>query len=175
MKGAIMGAIERSANEEGHRARMRGPQRLLIIEEDAEMRRTLRAFLHGEGLCVVEAGDAAEALARARQGEYAGVVLDTQVGGEGLQLLPSVLHLTAAAPVVLMTPVPGRPTSQRALALGAAGLLVKPFGLDDLLQLLTEVGAIPHPSPAGTAESGPAPAGEGAVMSSEPTEPQGRG
>jgi CheY-like chemotaxis protein len=148
------------------RARARhGARRLLIIEEDVEMRRTLRTFLHGEGFRVVEAGDAAEALARAGDGEYAGVVLDMRVGGDAPPLLPRIRHLTRPAPVVLMTAVPGRPDSRRASALGATGLLVKPFGLDDLLQLLAEVGAVPAPRP--PADPGHAPptrggeAGEG--------------
>jgi CheY-like chemotaxis protein len=131
--------------EEGEESRPRTtasaahPPRVLIVGEDAEMRCTLRAFLHGEGFAVVEAGDGAEALARARDGEYAGVLLDMAGGSDVSHLLPRILDLTAAAPVVLTTAVPGRPTLRRALALGAAGVLVKPFGLDDLVQLLREV------------------------------------
>jgi CheY-like chemotaxis protein len=109
---------------------------------------------------VVEAGDAAEALARAGDGEYAGVVLDMRVGGDAPPLLPRIRHLTRPAPVVLMTAVPGRPDSRRASALGATGLLVKPFGLDDLLQLLADVGAAPASRrPADPGHAPPTPGG----------------
>jgi DNA-binding response OmpR family regulator len=116
-----------------------GAPRLLIVEEDAEMRRTLRTFLHGEGFRVVEAGDAAEAVRRAQDGGYAGVVLNAGPAGEAWELLPELRRLVASAPIVLTTAVPDRPTAQRASAMGAAGLLVKPFVLDDLLPLLPAV------------------------------------
>jgi hypothetical protein len=74
-----------------------------------------------------------------------------------------------------MTAVPGRPTARRAVALGAAALLIKPFGLDELLQLLIDLGATSTPSPAGSADPGAAAPADAAVMPPESPEHRGRG
>jgi DNA-binding NtrC family response regulator len=171
-----MRATELSAREEGPEVlASRRPRRLLIVDEDAEMRGMLRIFLGGEGVDVVEAGSSTEALVLAREGEYAGVIVNAGAGEEGLKLLPTLRQLVAGAPVVLMTAVPGRPTSQRALALGAAALLVKPFGLDELLQLLIDLGATSTPGPAGSADPCAAAPADAAVVPPEPPEHRRRG
>jgi len=54
-----------------------GREKILIVEDDDDVREALAAFLEGEGYEVAEAGDGAEALRQLRSGgEFCLIVLD---------------------------------------------------------------------------------------------------
>jgi DNA-binding NtrC family response regulator len=113
-----------------------GP-RILIVEDDAEMRRLLAEFLRAEGFQVTVAADAAEALRCAHEAVFASVVLDKNLPGvSGLDLLPRLRKLSPGAPVIMITAFGNPGTHEEAFSRGAYELLFKPFNLDDLLDVL---------------------------------------
>lgn len=114
-----------------------GVRRVLIVEDDPDMRRLLADFLREEGIGAAEAADGAEALRRLREEPFDGVVLDKNLAGEsGLEVLPRLTALVPGIPVIVITAFGDARTREAALARGAYDLLRKPFSLDDLLAVL---------------------------------------
>ncbi len=112
--------------------------RLLVVEDDTEMRRLLAATLRRDGYRVIEApdGDAAFDLlwAGVVNGDAASlpdlVVSDIRLPVfTGLELLESLGVASRRVPVILITAFPDEATRAEALRLGAACLLEKPFSL----------------------------------------------
>jgi DNA-binding response OmpR family regulator len=112
--------------------------RVLAVDEDVEMRRTLSNCLAAEGFHVVSAGTATEAERCASDGDYACILINLR-WQESLTLLRRLRPLLPTTPVVLATAIPGQPMHEHLAPLGVRGLLLKPFGLDELLSLLREL------------------------------------
>lgn len=125
------------SDKESVGTRRSGWGRLLIVEDDPEMRRLLAEFLRGEGFLVDQAADGAEALRRVRQGSFGTVVLDKNLpDGSGLEILRRLRALIPDTPVILITAFGDARTHEEAFTRGAYDLLLKPFNLDDLLDVL---------------------------------------
>ncbi|MBI2114666.1 MAG: response regulator [candidate division NC10 bacterium] len=125
------------SDKEPDGTRRGGWGRLLIVEDDPEMRRLLAEFLRGEGFLVDQAADGAEALRRVRQGSFGTVVLDKNLpDGSGLEILRRLRVLIPDTPVILITAFGDARTHEEAFTRGAYDLLLKPFNLDDLLDVL---------------------------------------
>lgn len=111
--------------------------RILIVEDDPEMRRLLADFLRAEGFRVTQAADAGEALSCVREKAFASVILDKNLPDEsGLDILRRLRVLIPDTPVILITAFGDARTHEEAFARGAYDLLLKPFNLDDLLEVL---------------------------------------
>ncbi|MGH7751848.1 MAG: response regulator, partial [Gemmatimonadales bacterium] len=113
------------------------PQPVLVVDDDLEMRRVLADFLRAEGFRVDQAGDAEEAMRRVGDTRYASVILDNHLPGEsGLGILPRLRSLAPGIPVILVTTIGDERLHELAFARGAYDLLLKPFSLDDLVEVL---------------------------------------
>lgn len=111
--------------------------RILIVEDDPEMRRLLADFLRAEGFRVTQAADAGEALSCVREKAFASVILDKNLPDEsGLDILRRLRVLIPDTPVILITAFGDARIHEEAFARGAYDLLLKPFNLDDLLEAL---------------------------------------
>jgi DNA-binding response OmpR family regulator len=112
--------------------------RLLVVDDDPEMRCLLTEFLQGEGFEIDQAADGSEALHVARREALDGIVLDKNLpDASGLDILPRLRSLHPGAPVVLITAFGDSRTRQRAVSRGASVVLFKPFDLDDLLRAVS--------------------------------------
>ena len=104
--------------------------KVLIIDDDSDIRLLAAAFLSRDGMTVLDAesGEAGVALAGATAPDV--ILLDVNMPGlDGLATLQR-LHdrpATAAIPVVFLTRKPTDDERQRLLSAGAAGVLDKPF------------------------------------------------
>ncbi|HEV3257065.1 MAG TPA: response regulator [Gemmataceae bacterium] len=111
---------------------------VLVVEDDAQTRETLRTILEYEGYGVACSGDGREALARLRgEDRPALILLDLiMTGMDGWEFRQEQRRDEALAPipVVLVSGTDDVPGS--AAALGAAGYLRKPVHLEDLLQVV---------------------------------------
>jgi CheY-like chemotaxis protein len=112
---------------------------VLVIDDDASVRRLLHTALEKQGFLVETAGDGESGLARAREHHPGLILLDLHMPGmDGTAVLRALKEseTTAEIPVITMTGSPGLKTTDRArvLALGASDFVLKPFDLD----LLTE-------------------------------------
>jgi len=111
--------------------------RVLIVDDDREMRRVLAEFLEGEGFEVAQAADAAQTLERIQEVRCDVVVLDKNLPDwSGVDILPTVRTLVPGTPVVVITAFGDARTHDEAFTRGAYDLLLKPFSLDDLLEVL---------------------------------------
>ena len=116
-----------------------GTGRVLIVEDDPEMRRLLVDFLRGEGFRVDQASDGAEALRRIREQHFESVILDKNLPGEsGLDILPRVRAMIPDTPVILITAFGDERTCEEAFTRGIYDVLLKPFDMDDLLNVLRQ-------------------------------------
>lgn len=115
---------------------------VVIVDDDRASLDLLSAYLDGAPLRVVRARDGIEALEMIRAVLPSVVVLDIQLPRrDGWQVLADLKAdvRTAAIPVVVASVLDER---ARALALGAAGYLLKPMRRDDLMETLRHVGAV---------------------------------
>lgn len=117
------------------------PARILLAEDDAEMRALLADALRNDGHEVVEARHGAELMqllaARLQDsGELERVdlvVSDVRMPGwSGLEILEALRGARALVPVILITAFGGSDVHSRADDLGAVVVFDKPFDVDDL-------------------------------------------
>jgi len=103
--------------------------RLLIVDDEPEVRGVLRDLLSGTYECG-EAASAEEALAQLRASEFHLVISDiTMSGMSGLEMIP---HVKAVSPDTVIVMISGMQTIEsaiNALRLGAFDYLMKPFDL----------------------------------------------
>lgn len=114
-------------------------RRILVVEDEPENRLLLEVVLTSEGYDVeqVEDGPAALAAVQARRPDL--ILLDVMMPGmngyavlERLQAAPD----TRAIPVILLTALAQAGNFERAVEMGAAGYVTKPFEPDDLLSAM---------------------------------------
>jgi len=110
--------------------------RVLIIEDDPHLLRSLAATLREENYAVDTAEDGEEGLFKAQNGNYDAIVLDVMLPRlNGWQIL-SLLRPEKKTPVLMLT---ARDTVQdrvKGLDTGADDYLTKPFDVDELLARL---------------------------------------
>lgn len=112
--------------------------RILLVEDDRELRATLRAALEVEGYAVLPAASLADARAQWQHAPVQGravdlVLLDLGLpDGDGQDFLAQ-LRKQAGVPVVVISAREAEGQKIRLLDAGADDYLVKPFGVGELL------------------------------------------
>ncbi|MDE2368022.1 MAG: response regulator [Burkholderiales bacterium] len=107
--------------------------RILIVEDEEQIRRFLRLTLAAEGYEVHEAGSVARGLIEAGTRRPELIVVDLGLpDGDGVELIRE-LRLFTAAPVIVLSARSGEADKIAALDAGADDYLVKPFGAGELL------------------------------------------
>ena len=113
--------------------------RLLVIEDDPVLQRTLAAALREENYAVDTASDGAEGLFKAQQNAYDAVLLDIMLPKlDGWGVL-TALRPANRTPVLMLTARDTVPDRIRGLDAGADDYLVKPYDPDELLARLRAV------------------------------------
>jgi DNA-binding response OmpR family regulator len=121
--------------------------RLLLAEDDREMRQLLASALRRDGYEVIEVADGFqlfEWIGRAWLGDdelnaVALVVTDIRMPGfSGLDVLAELRQAGFETPVILITGFGDHETHALGLKLGAAAVLDKPFDLSDLRRCVHE-------------------------------------
>jgi DNA-binding response OmpR family regulator len=111
--------------------------RLLLVEDDRKIRRSLEAGLQAEGYEVVAAADGNEGLRLATAEPFDCVVLDLMLPGkDGLEVLAELRRAGKATPVLILTARDAVEDRVTGLDAGADDYLVKPFALAELLARL---------------------------------------
>lgn len=110
--------------------------RVLVVEDEPDLRRVVWASLEEEGYAVDLAEDGEEGLFKATSWDYDAIVLDVMLPKlDGWSLLTR-LRRTKSTAVLMLTARDAVQDRVRGLDLGADDYLVKPFALGELLARL---------------------------------------
>jgi two-component system KDP operon response regulator KdpE len=114
-------------------------QRILVVDDEPQILRALRATLRGAGYTVDTAATAAEALTSAAAHPPEAVILDLVLpDGSGTDVCRE-LRTWTTAPVVVLSAVGEEREKIAALDAGADDYVTKPFSVDELLARLRAV------------------------------------
>ena len=106
--------------------------RILIVDDDRSIRRTLEKFLGGEGYEVTTAQDAPGAIAAAAEGADL-MLLDLGLpGGSGFDVITALADRPQRPTIVVVTARDDMQSTVKAIQLGAYEYLVKPVDIDRL-------------------------------------------
>ena len=106
---------------------------ILIVEDEAKMRRLLELNLGEDGFETVSAADAESGLKHLHGGAVDLVLTDVKLPGmDGMEFLQAVKRFNAAVPVVVMTAFGTVETAVEAMKMGASNYVLKPFSLDEM-------------------------------------------
>jgi len=112
-------------------------ERLLLVEDKAELRQMLKLALQKAGFQVQEAADGAEASRLIHSQPFSLVLTDLKLPGcTGLDLLRQVQEVDPGVPVVVMTAYGSIEEAVRAMKDGAFDFIQKPIDLEHLKMLL---------------------------------------
>lgn len=115
---------------------IQGP-RILIVDDDPHLRRTLVDILRLKGFDPIAAGQGLEALALADQHEPAAAVLDLRLGDlPGIEVLRGLKQRWPQVECLLLTGYASEETAIAAIQAGAYAYLKKPLEFDQFLVLL---------------------------------------
>ncbi len=110
---------------------------VLIVDDEAEIRTSLRGVLNDEGLRVLEASGGREALDIVRAERPHLVLLDVWMPDiDGIELLRQLQGEPSRPRVVMISGHGNVETAVRATKLGAFDFIEKPFSIDALLQVV---------------------------------------
>jgi two-component system KDP operon response regulator KdpE len=107
--------------------------RVLVIEDESQIRRFVRLALRDEGYEVAEAGNLKEGLAIAQALRPELVILDLGLpDGDGMDFIPA-WRAWSRAPLLVLSACGQETDKVRALDAGADDYLAKPFGVAELM------------------------------------------
>jgi len=115
---------------------------ILLVDDSASVRRTVKIALTGEGHNVMEAADGAEGLAKATAGRFDLVITDLNMPVmDGLTMIRQLRQKSAQAglPVLFLTTESDAGVKAQAKAAGATGWLTKPFNPEQLLKTVARI------------------------------------
>jgi two-component system, NtrC family, nitrogen regulation response regulator NtrX len=111
--------------------------RILVVDDEANLRRMIRSLLQEEGWAVEEAGNAEEGLLRVQEAQPDVILLDLILPGQsGLEALPRYREAAPGTPVVMMSGEASLEDAVRATREGAFHFLEKPLGSEAVLATL---------------------------------------
>jgi DNA-binding response OmpR family regulator len=124
-----------------------GPGRVLIVDDEPNVRFLFRTALESEGYRVGEAADGAAALETLSRAASDAVLLDLRMPGvSGMDVLRGLREAGIDVPVVIVTAHGTIPDAVEAMKLGAVDFLSKPVTPDALRRVVAEVIARHAPS-----------------------------
>jgi two-component system response regulator MprA len=107
---------------------------ILVVDDDAGLRRAVRRVLVAQGFDVDVAGGGDEALSRLRQGSYDLVVLDVMMpGSDGIEVCEQLRAVGDRLPVLMLTARDAVRDRVAGLEAGADDYLLKPFANEELV------------------------------------------
>jgi two-component system OmpR family response regulator len=124
--------------------------KLLIIEDNARLRKSLLDYLRDEGFAADAAADGDEGIYKAMNWEYDLILLDVMLPGkDGWAILQRLRDGGRTMPVIMLTARTGLEDRLRGLNGGADDYLVKPFEMEELVArvkaALRRSGGSPNP------------------------------
>lgn len=111
------------------------PNKILLVDDEAEFLETMSRRLRRRGFEVRTAGDCASALVEAGSGWPNAVVLDVMLGdADGIECLLRIKRVASTLPVIMLTGHASLQSSILGLEHGASNYCLKPIELDELVE-----------------------------------------
>src|ERR1700722_3610627 len=113
------------------------PMRVLIIDDEANIRKITAVALEGMGHETAGAEDGNDALRQLAAAEFDAAFLDLRLQDEsGMELLPKLLESRPGLDVIIFSAGASPESASAAKLAGAAGFMAKPFTLEQIRQVL---------------------------------------
>jgi two-component system, chemotaxis family, chemotaxis protein CheY len=115
--------------------------KVLIVDDSEIIREAIGTWIRGSGIEIVgKAVNGKEAVAMFREKKPDVVTLDiTMPEMDGLTALAEMLKIDPQAKVIIVSALAARETALKAIKMGAASYLVKPFTQAELREVFSEV------------------------------------
>ena len=114
--------------------------RILVIEDDEEMRSLLKDFFDEEGYETELANNGSEAFRKLTKGLFDIILTDIWMPGlTGLDILPGIKKIQPEASIIVITAFGSEAVYRRSLERGATGYLEKPIHFNQLRTLIHEM------------------------------------
>ena len=112
-------------------------QKILLVDDEASIRRFLKDVFQAEGFSVLEATSGDEALRKLKSNYADVVVMDVRMPGrDGLETLKEMRTLSLDTKTIIMTGYATVKMAVEAMKLGAFDYIVKPFENDELVEMV---------------------------------------
>jgi DNA-binding NtrC family response regulator len=120
---------------------MRRYWEILVVDDEAAMCESLAAWLRSEGYTVETAASGREAIARAREKDYAIYFIDLKMPGgpDGIETMMEIRKMHADASIIIITAYATVDTAITAMKEGAQEYLVKPFDPEEISVLVDRI------------------------------------
>ncbi len=113
--------------------------RILIIDDDESIRKSISAVLQEQGYFVDTAEDGRAAIAKSKTTYYNLALVDIRLPDiDGVQLLTSMKEIAPKMVKIIVTGYPSLQNAIDAVNKGADGYIVKPIKIDQLLTMINE-------------------------------------
>ena len=108
-------------------------RKILVIDDEQNIRKMLTRVLSPEGFIVKEADNGFKALERLQEENYSLVLLDLKMPGlNGIETLKKIRENDLNLPVIMMSAYGSILEAVEAMKLGALDYLIKPFDIEEL-------------------------------------------
>lgn len=107
--------------------------RVLIVEDDREISRLLKEFLHNEGFEIIQTYNGAEAELIMKNEKFDIILMDLMLPEVSGEKLITKLRETSETPVIVISAKSEVETRLETLRIGADDYIIKPFNLDEVL------------------------------------------
>jgi len=132
--GAMIDAPDASGRSDGTAAAGAALARILVVDDQRNMRTTTALLLRDAGYAVVEAEDGAAAVARLAAESFDVVLTDVRMGVvDGIEVLRATLEAAPTTQVIVMTAYGTIEAAVEAIRRGAYDYIAKPFQEAELL------------------------------------------
>jgi DNA-binding NtrC family response regulator len=113
--------------------------RILVIDDEEGIRKSLKAVLEKKGCIVDTAENGQEAITKSKTRFYNLALIDIRLPDmDGVKLLTSMIDTTPKMVKIIITGYPSLENAIEAVNKGADGYIVKPFTMEQLLDTIKE-------------------------------------
>ena len=112
------------------------PRKVLVVDDESEVRASIGEFLQGHGYAICEAADGEEALAKTFTEKPDMILLDLRLPKvDGYQVCQTLKGnpITSGVPIIMITALTATPDKVKGIEYGADDYIDKPFDLEELL------------------------------------------
>ena len=113
--------------------------RILIVDDDENIRKVLMTILEDEGYTVESAGNAKNAIEKTKRNFYNLALIDIRLPDmEGIELLSKIREPVPKMRKIIITGYPTLQNAMEAVNKGADAYILKPFDMDKVLKTIKE-------------------------------------